>query len=83
MVQNNRARTLTRDTTERVTLKTTHVLAGVIGAMLGQGLDSWYAAQAGVVIHAAAGDLAAEQIGQRGMLAGDITAFLPAILEAS
>lgn len=59
------------------------VLAGVIGAMLAQGLDDWRAAQAGVVVHAAAGDLAAEQIGQRGMLAGDITTFLPAVLEGA
>jgi NAD(P)H-hydrate epimerase len=56
------------------------VLAGVIGAMLAQGLDTWEAALAGVVAHASAGDLAAEQSGQRGMLASDITAYLPAVL---
>jgi NAD(P)H-hydrate epimerase len=56
------------------------VLSGVIGAMLAQGLDCWTAAMAGVVAHAAAGDLAAGQAGQRGMLASDITAFLPAVL---
>ena len=56
------------------------VLTGVIGAMLAQGLDTWDAALAGVVAHAGAGDLAAEQIGQRGLMASDITSFLPAVL---
>lgn len=56
------------------------VLSGVIGAMLAQGLDAWEGALAGVVAHAAAGDLAAGQGGQRGMIASDITAFLPAVL---
>jgi NAD(P)H-hydrate epimerase len=56
------------------------VLTGVIGAMLAQGLDPWTAAMAGVVAHASAGDLAAEQLGQRGLLASDITAHLPAVL---
>jgi NAD(P)H-hydrate epimerase len=56
------------------------VLSGVIGAMLAQGLDEWTAALAGVVGHAAAGDLAAGQAGQRGMLASDITGFLPTVL---
>ena len=56
------------------------VLSGVIGALLAQGLDPWAAATTGVVAHASAGDLAAEQIGQRGMIASDITAFLPSVL---
>jgi NAD(P)H-hydrate epimerase len=56
------------------------VLSGVIGAMLAQGLSPWQAAQAGVVAHASAGDLAAEQHGQRGLLASDISAFLPLVL---
>lgn len=56
------------------------VLTGVIGAMLAQGLAPWQAAMTGVVAHASAGDLAAEQLGQRGLLASDITAHLPAVL---
>lgn len=56
------------------------VLAGVIGAMLAQGLEPWQAAQAGVLAHALAGDRAAEEIGERGLLASDITARLPAVL---
>jgi NAD(P)H-hydrate epimerase len=56
------------------------VLSGVIAAMLAQGLEPWDAALTGVAAHAAAGDLAAGQGGQRGMLASDITAWLPAVL---
>jgi hydroxyethylthiazole kinase-like uncharacterized protein yjeF len=56
------------------------VLAGIIGAMVAQGLDLWNATLAGVLAHALAGDLAAAQSGERGMLASDITAHLPAVL---
>ncbi|MDX1554566.1 MAG: NAD(P)H-hydrate dehydratase [Xanthomonadales bacterium] len=56
------------------------VLAGVIGAMLAQGLGAWAAAMVGVVAHAAAGDRAARQVGERGMVAGDIVERLPAVL---
>jgi NAD(P)H-hydrate epimerase len=56
------------------------VLAGVIGAMLAQGLDTWNAALTGVVAHAAAGDLAADLAGERGMMASDITDCLPAVV---
>ncbi len=58
------------------------VLAGVIGAMVAQGLDLWQAALSGVLAHALAGDLAAEQIGERGLLASDITDRLPAVLNS-
>ncbi len=56
------------------------VLAGVIGAMVAQQLDLWDAATTGVVAHALAGDLAASQVGERGMLASDITLRLPSVL---
>ena len=56
------------------------VLSGVIAAMLAQGLDCRAAAMAGVVAHAAAGDRAAAAVGERGMLASDITRQLPAVL---
>jgi len=59
------------------------VLSGVIGAMLAQGLDCWDAACAGVVAHALAGDLAAARIGERGLIASDITQMLPAVLNPS
>ena len=56
------------------------VLSGVIGAMLAQGLAPWDAAMAGVVAHAAAGDLAASRGGERGLIATDITDCLPVVL---
>jgi NAD(P)H-hydrate repair Nnr-like enzyme with NAD(P)H-hydrate dehydratase domain len=62
------------------TAGTGDVLTGVIGALLAQGLDCWDAACAGVVAHARAGDLAAAAIGERGLLASDITRQLPAVL---
>jgi NAD(P)H-hydrate epimerase len=62
------------------TAGTGDVLAGVIGAMLAQGLSDWESAMLGVVVHAHAGDLAANQIGERGMIASDIIARLPVVL---
>jgi hydroxyethylthiazole kinase-like uncharacterized protein yjeF len=59
------------------------VLSGVVGALLAQGLDCWDAACAGVAAHAAAGDLAAAAIGERGLMASDITRSLPAVLNPS
>jgi NAD(P)H-hydrate epimerase len=56
------------------------VLAGVIAALLAQGLSLWEAAVTGVVAHAGAGDIAAGLLGERGMLASDITQQLPTVL---
>ncbi len=56
------------------------VLAGVIAALLAQGLNLWEAAATGVVAHARAGDIAAGLLGERGMLASDITQQLPTVL---
>lgn len=56
------------------------VLAGVIAALVAQGLDLWAAATIGVVAHARAGDLAAAEVGERGLIASDIIARLPAVL---
>jgi len=56
------------------------VLAGVIAALLAQGLSLWEAAATGVAAHAWAGDIAAGLLGERGMLASDITQQLPAVL---
>jgi len=56
------------------------VLAGVIAALLAQGLSLWEAAVTGVVAHAGAGDIAAGLAGERGMLASDITQQLPTVL---
>ena len=48
------------------------VLTGVIAALIGQGNNATESALIGTVLHAAAGDLSAEQNGQRGMLASDL-----------
>jgi NAD(P)H-hydrate epimerase len=55
------------------------VLTGVIAALRAQGLDDAAAAEAGVWVHAAAGDRAAQE-GERGLLAGDLMAALRAEL---
>jgi NAD(P)H-hydrate epimerase len=56
------------------------VLTGCIGALLAGGLDAWTAACAGVYWHGAAGDLAAADIGVRGLTAGDVAEALPRVL---
>ncbi len=53
------------------------VLTGVLVALLGQGLSVSDAACLGVYMHGLAGDLAAENIGQIGLTAGDLAASLP------
>ena len=62
------------------TAGTGDVLAGVVGALVAQKLSLWDAATTGVVAHALAGDMAAAEVGQRGMLASDITRRLPTVL---
>ena len=53
------------------------VLAGVITALLGQGVTPLEAAACGVWLHGAAGDLCAEEMGQYGMLPSDMLDRLP------
>ncbi|MBT1449972.1 NAD(P)H-hydrate dehydratase [Glaciecola sp. XM2] len=48
------------------------VLAGILGALVAQGLNTDMACQFGVSLHAKAGDLVAQQYGQRGLLASDL-----------
>ena len=55
------------------------VLTGVIAALLGQGMSCFDAAMAGAVAHAMAGDFAAANLGETGMIAGDITDALPEV----
>ncbi len=57
------------------------VLAGVISAMLGMGLESYQAAVVGAFLHGAAGEMAAADIGARGVMAGDLAIFLAAVLD--
>lgn len=48
------------------------VLAGVIGALISQGLHKDMATQFAVSIHAKAGDIVAKKFGQRGIIASDM-----------
>lgn len=52
------------------------LLTGIVAALLAQGCEPWVAACLGVALHARAGDLAARQGGERGMLASDLLAPL-------
>ena len=58
------------------------VLAGVIAALIAQGMTVDAAAAAGVCVHACAGDIAARG-GERGLMARDIIAALRAVLNDS
>ena len=58
------------------------VLTGVIAALLGQGLSSLDAARLGAHVHGLAGDLAAEKLGQVGLIARDLVDFLPRAFQA-
>ena len=56
------------------------VLSGILGALIAQGLTVTEAAQLGAVLHASAADLAAAEVGQRGLLATDIIPFVSKLL---
>ena len=57
------------------------VLAGIITALLGQGIAPLEAAACGAWLHGAAGDLCASEIGQYGMLPSDMVNVLPRLLK--
>jgi len=57
------------------------VLGGVIAAMMAQGAPPFDAAVAGVYLHGRAGDVLAEQHGDRGTLAGDLLPVLPGVIK--
>ncbi len=52
-------------------------LTGAVAGLLAQGLDAEQSAVVGVYLHGLAGDLAAEEAGQAGLIAGDIIRHLP------
>jgi NAD(P)H-hydrate epimerase len=54
------------------------VLTGVIASLLAQGMEPFDGAVLGVHLHGLAGDLAAADLGQHGMIASDILDRLPA-----
>jgi len=59
------------------TAGTGDVLAGIIGGLAAQGLDALRAAAAGAFLHGLAGDLG----WRHGLVAGDLPALLPAVLD--
>jgi NAD(P)H-hydrate epimerase len=52
------------------------VLSGVIGGLIAQQFNLRHAAELGVCLHAGAGDLAAAQAGERGLIASDLMLYL-------
>lgn len=54
------------------------VLTGVLGGLLAQSIALPDAATAAVYLHGVAGDLAAREIGETSLIAGDLLTFLPA-----
>ncbi len=57
------------------------VLAGIITALLGQGIPPLEAAACGAWLHGRSGDLCAEKLGQYGMLPSDMLEVLPRLLK--
>lgn len=58
------------------------VLSGVAGAFLGQGLNPYNAAYAAVYVHSRAGDMAAQRLSKRSMIASDIVQSLPGVFNS-
>lgn len=56
------------------------ILSGVIAGLLAQGLNLDMSAKLGVMLHAAAGDLAAGDSGERGLLALDLLPYLRCLI---
>ncbi|MBI2438364.1 MAG: hypothetical protein HYV36_06090 [Lentisphaerae bacterium] len=52
-------------------------LAGLLGGLLAQGFSPFDAARAAVFLHGRAGDLAANQKSEAGIIAGDLIEELP------
>lgn len=59
------------------TAGTGDVLAGTITALRGQGLGAFEASAAGAYLHGLAGELARQEVGAAGMVAGDVLSSLP------
>ena len=59
------------------------VLSGIVGAFLGQGLDAFNAAKYATHIHGLAGDIAAKDKTQIGLIASDIIDKIPVAIKKS
>lgn len=55
------------------------VLAGIIASLLGQGLAPFEAASLGVYLHARAGELVSERLGDAGLMATDLLERIPQV----
>ena len=64
------------------TAGTGDVLAGVVAALLAEGMAPFDAASAGAFLHGAAGELVLRQMGDRGAVAGDLLPALPLAAKA-
>ncbi len=53
------------------------ILSGMVGAFLARGMDSLAALEAGVFLHGLAGNLARDEKGEEGVIAGDILEAIP------
>jgi NAD(P)H-hydrate epimerase len=58
------------------------VLSGVIAGLVAQGLPLFDAAACGVYLHAQAGEMVRRELGEAGMLAGDLLPALPRVIMA-
>ena len=56
------------------------VLSGIIGGLIAQGSEPYSAAVTGVYIHAAAGRRISERLGDSGLLASDLLAEIPLVM---
>jgi len=57
------------------------VLSGVIAGLMAQGLRPFDAATSGVYLHAMAGELVRAEVGEAGMVAGDLLPRLPLVIK--
>ncbi|MCZ6679994.1 MAG: NAD(P)H-hydrate dehydratase [Candidatus Poribacteria bacterium] len=57
------------------------VLTGMIAGLMAQEMPSYEAAVLGVYLHGLAGDIAAESVGQHGLMAGDVLDAVPEAIE--
>ena len=56
------------------------VLTGVLGSLLAQGVDPVTAARAGPFLHGLAADWAARDLGERGLVPGDLLRYVPLVV---
>jgi ADP-dependent NAD(P)H-hydrate dehydratase / NAD(P)H-hydrate epimerase len=57
------------------------VLSGAIAGLLAQGLSPFDAACCGVYLHSEAGEMVREELGDAGMVAGDLLPVLPKVIK--